>query len=80
MPKTQTRRVPRRPKRPKKPVSRTEIRKNARQLQDSFGLMTTDKIKAQIAALQNMLQQPSQKTKPGKTIKPKLGLRPKRNK
>ena len=80
MPKTQTKRVPRRPKRPKKPVSRTEIRKNARQIQDSFGLMTTDKIKAQIAALQNMLQQPRQKTKLGKTIKPKLGLPPKRNK
>tara|TARA_Y100000004_G_scaffold166071_1_gene197479 strand:+ start:264 stop:449 length:186 start_codon:yes stop_codon:yes gene_type:complete len=57
MPKTQTKRVPRRPKRPKKPVSRTEIRKNARQIQDSFGLMTSDKIKAKIASLQEMLKQ-----------------------
>ncbi len=80
MPKTQTTRVPRRPKRPKKPVSTTQIRKNAKQLQDSFGLMTSDKIKAQIAYLQSMLQQSRQKTKPGKTIKPKLGLPPKRKK
>ncbi len=58
MPKTQTRRVPRRPKRPKKPVSMTQIRKNAKQIQDSFNnrTMSSDSIKAQIAALQAMLR------------------------